>query len=467
MAESVLQDITLTGATRLAGTIHLPPDKSIAHRAALFASLSEENSLIDGYSLAEDPQSTLACLRTLGVEIEVVPSVNHPGTQKVFVHGFGRDRWQNIQMNRQDVLDCGNSGTTMRLLLGLLGGAGVNVVLDGDASLRSRPMGRVLEPLSRLGVASKTANGDGKAPIQLLGRDATRNQHDGHAVSFDLSVASAQVKSALLLAGLFLAEGVKVREPEQSRDHTERLLNLDKDDQGWIRTSSLTPCQAISFTVPKDPSAATFWAVLSAIHSDVEMKAPGVGSNPTRTQIFDVLQKMGAQITWEAEDTVDAKDLPTQTPVVEPQGSLMMRSLHQGQTLKPMILAGDHIPGVIDEIPALMVAMTFAEGVSEIRDASELRIKETDRLSAMASVLEAAGVSYQEKPDGMVIYGRSDFRPKSFTVDALHDHRIAMAAAVLASCVDPDDSPSVIKGGSCASISYPTFYQDLLSLQKP
>lgn len=464
MAESVLQDITLTGATRLAGTIHLPPDKSIAHRAALFASLSEEDSMIDGYSLAEDPQSTLACLRALGVEIEVEPSVNHPGTQKVFVHGFGRDRWQNIKIDEEEVLDCGNSGTTMRLLLGLLGGAGVNVVLDGDASLRSRPMGRVLEPLSRLGVASKTANGDGKAPIQLLGRDATRTQQDDHAVSFDLSVASAQVKSALLLAGLFLSEGVEVREPEQSRDHTERLLDLDKDDQGWIRTSSLTPCQAISFTVPKDPSAATFWAVLSAIHGNVEINAPGVGCNPTRIQIFEVLQQMGAHITWETEHAVD---LPMQAPEVEPQGSLMMRSLQQGQTLKPITLAGDQIPGVIDEIPALMVAMAFAEGVSEIRDASELRIKETDRLSAMASVLEAAGVSYQEKPDGMVIYGRSDFRPKPFTVDALHDHRIAMAAAVLASCVDPDDSPSVIKGGSCASISYPTFYQDLFSLQKP
>ncbi|MDA0671065.1 MAG: 3-phosphoshikimate 1-carboxyvinyltransferase [Bacteroidetes bacterium] len=464
MAESVLQDITLTGATRLAGTIHLPPDKSIAHRAALFASLSEEDSMIDGYSLAEDPQSTLACLRALGVEIEVEPSALCDGTQKVLVRGFGRDRWQNIKIDEEEVLDCGNSGTTMRLLLGLLGGAGVNVVLDGDASLRSRPMGRVLEPLSRLGVASKTANGDGKAPIQLLGRDATRTQQDDHAVIFDLSVASAQVKSALLLAGLFLSEGVEVREPEQSRDHTERLLDLDKDDQGWIRTSSLTPCQAISFTVPKDPSAATFWAVLSAIRGNIEINAPGVGCNPTRIQIFEVLQQMGAHITWETEHAVD---LPMQAPEVEPQGSLMMRSLQQGQTLKPITLAGDQIPGVIDEIPALMVAMAFAEGVSEIRDASELRIKETDRLSAMASVLEAAGVSYQEKPDGMVIYGRSDFRPKPFTVDALHDHRIAMAAAVLASCVDPDDSPSVIKGGSCASISYPTFYQDLLSLQKP
>ena len=420
--------------------------------------------MIDGYSLAEDPQSTLACLRALGVEIEVEPSALCDGTQKVIVRGFGRDRWQNIKIDEEEVLDCGNSGTTMRLLLGLLGGAGVNVVLDGDASLRSRPMGRVLEPLSRLGVASKTANGDGKAPIQLLGRDTTRTQQDDHAVSFDLSVASAQVKSALLLAGLFLSEGVEVREPEQSRDHTERLLDLDKDDQGWIRTSSLTPCQAISFTVPKDPSAATFWAVLSAIHGNVEIKAPGVGCNPTRIQIFEVLQQMGAHITWETEE---AEDLPMQAPEVEPQGSLMMRSLQQGQTLKPITLAGDQIPGVIDEIPALMVAMAFAEGVSEIRDASELRIKETDRLSAMASVLEAAGVSYQEKPDGMVIYGRSDFRPKPFTVDALHDHRIAMAAAVLASCVDPNDSPSIIKGGSCASISYPTFYQDLLSLQKP
>tara|TARA_E500000075_G_C6998257_1_gene329468 strand:+ start:5149 stop:6552 length:1404 start_codon:yes stop_codon:yes gene_type:complete len=467
MSEPNPQDITLAGATRLTGTIHLPPDKSIAHRAALFATLSEEDSMIDGYSLAEDPQSTLACLRALGVEIEVEPSALCDGTQKVIVRGFGRDRWQNIKIDEEDVLDCGNSGTTMRLLLGLLGGAGVNVVLDGDASLRSRPMGRVLEPLSRLGVASKTANGDGKAPIQLLGRDTTRTQQDDHAVSFDLSVASAQVKSALLLAGLFLSEGVEVREPEQSRDHTERLLDLDKDDQGWIRTSSLTPCQAISFTVPKDPSAATFWAVLSVIHGNVEMKAPGVGCNPTRIQIFEVLQQMGADIAWEAEETEHAEDLPMQAPEVEPQGSLMMRSLQQGQTLKPITLAGDQIPGVIDEIPALMVAMAFAEGASEIRDASELRIKETDRLSAMASVLEAAGVSYQEKPDGMVIYGRSDFRPKPFTVDALHDHRIAMAAAVLASCVDPNDSPSIIKGGSCASISYPTFYQDLLSLQKP
>lgn len=464
MSELAPQDISLSGAPRLAGTLHLPPDKSIAHRAALFASLSEEDSIIDGFSLAEDPQSTLACLRSLGVEIEVEPSGKHPGTQKIVVHGFGRDRWQNIRVATQDVLDCGNSGTTMRLLLGLLGGAGVNVVLDGDASLRSRPMGRVLEPLASLGVNSETANGDGKAPIHLLGRDVLHAQDEGQATRFDLAVASAQVKSALLLAGLFLGDGVEVREPEQSRDHTERMLDLDKDDQGWIRTSSLTPCQALSFTVPKDPSAATFWAVLSAIHPNVEIKAPGVGSNPTRVQIFELLQQMGAQITWEE---VDMGDSPKLTKRVEPEGTLLMQSLHKGQPLKPITLSGDQIPGVIDEIPALMVAMAFAEGVSEIRDASELRIKETDRIAAMASVLEAAGVSFQEKSDGMVIHGRPDFRPKPFVVDALHDHRIAMAAAVLATCVESKDGLSVIKGGSCASISYPRFYRDLLSLQEP
>ncbi|MDR9446568.1 MAG: 3-phosphoshikimate 1-carboxyvinyltransferase [Balneolaceae bacterium] len=462
MSESTPQDIPVSGASGLAGTLHLPPDKSIAHRAALFASLSEEDSVIEGYSQAEDPQSTLACLRTLGVEIEVEPSATHPGTQRVLVHGFGRDRWQNIRVDKGDVLDCGNSGTTMRLLLGLLGGAGVNVVLDGDVSLRRRPMGRVLEPLARLGVQSKTGNADGKAPIHLLQREPIPAQKEGQAVRFDLDVASAQVKSALLLAGLFLAEGVAVREPEQSRDHTERMLELDKDDQGWIQTSSLTPCQAINFTVPKDPSAATFWAVLSAIHNHVEIKAPGVGRNPTRVHVFEVLRRMGAQIEW---DEVDRSDPKRHVPKVEPHGSLMMQSLQSGHTLKPLTLSGDQIPGVIDEIPALMVAMAFADGISEIRDASELRIKETDRIAAMASVLNAAGVSCQEKPDGMVIHGRPDFCPKPFHVDARHDHRIAMAAAILASCTDPKEAASVIKGGSCASISYPTFYQDLSRLQ--
>ena len=463
---SSLRDIKVSGATRLAGQLHLPPDKSIAHRAAMFASLSEEDSVIDGYSMAEDPQSTLSCLQDIGVEIDVEPSARYPGTQNIHVHGFGRDRWQQCSFDEGAVLDCGNSGTTMRLLLGLLGGAGVSVIVDGDDSLRSRPMGRVLKPLSRLGVISETGNGSGKAPIQLVGKRLSSSQQEGMPIEFELEVASAQVKSALLLAGLFHPEGVAVREPEQSRDHTERLLNLQKDNHGWIRTSSLTPCQALSFDIPKDPSSATFWAVLSAIHPDVDIQAPGVGNNPTRTQIFEVLQRMGAQIAW-GIDTTDTKTnvKANVKAVIEPKGSLTLRSLGKGQSLQPITLAGDQIPGVIDEIPALMVAMAFADGDSEIRDASELRIKETDRISAMASVLEAAGVSFQEKPDGMIIHGQPNFHPSPFVVDALHDHRIAMAAAILATCCRPNEAPSIIKGGSCASISYPTFFDDLGSLQ--
>ncbi len=459
---SSLRDTKVSGATRLAGKLHLPPDKSIAHRAAMFASLSEEDSVIDGYSMAEDPQSTLSCLQAIGVEIDIEASELYPGTQKIHIHGYGRDRWQQCSLEEGVVLDCGNSGTTMRLLLGLLGGAGVNVIVDGDDSLRGRPMGRVLKPLSRLGVISETVNGSGKAPIQLLGKRLSSSQQEQMPIEFELEVASAQVKSALLLAGLFHPEGVAVREPEQSRDHTERLLGLQKDKEGWIRTSSLTPCQALFFDVPKDPSAATFWAVLSAIHPDVDIQAPGVGNNPTRTQIFEVLQEMGAQIEWDTDN--NAIETNTRTDV-EPKGALTLRSLSKGHSLQPITLAGDQIAGVIDEIPALMVAMAFADGVSEIRDASELRIKETDRISAMASVLKAAGVSFEEKPDGMVIHGQPDFRPKPFVVDAHHDHRIAMAAAILATCCRQNDPPSLIRGGSCASISYPTFFDDLSSLQ--
>lgn len=459
---------TAEPASRLQGDVLAPPDKSISHRAALFASLADGVSILEGYSLAADPQSTLDCLRRVGVEVQAPPETldgrengvlggsvesgspaGSGGGTRVVIRGIGRSGWLEAAargVERPPVeLDCGNSGTTMRLLAGLAGGAGLHARLIGDESLSRRPMDRILKPLEGLGVVSSAREGR-YAPIHLSGRAAGQALRGG---ACDLAIASAQLKSALLLAGLFSSEGVGVREPAASRDHTERMLRLGPpDSQGYLRSDLLTPVPLQSMRIPGDVSAAAFWLVAGAIHHSADLRVKGCGLNPTRDGVVRVLERMGADLEVSGSSDESA----------EPLGDIRIRS---GRVLRPVHVRGELIANVIDELPVLMVAMCFADGRSEISDASELRVKETDRIGAMVRVLEAAGASVEEKPDGVVIEGNPAFEPRGCRVQSEHDHRIAMSAAVLG--LAARDAIEV-EGADCTAISYPAFWEDLRRL---
>lgn len=416
-------------AVTLAGTLTLPPDKSISHRSALFAAISEEVSIINNYSSAADPQSTLSCLQQLGVKIDKNGST-------VKIKGVGRNGFT----TPENPLDCGNSGTTMRLLTGIVAGAGISCSLTGDASLSARTMKRIIDPLRKMG-----CNIDGRkgefAPLEVGKNEGIRG------IRFPLPIASAQLKSAVLLAGLFGEEPTEVVEALFSRDHTERLLDLKSEPYGTgkiIRSSRADILPAQNYSVPGDFSASAFWLVAGAIHPNASIQMRKVGMNPTRSAALTVLKDMGANIVLENES------MEGQEPVTD----LHVKS---GQ-LSNIKLDPALIPNCIDELPILMVAMCFADGVSVISGAEELRHKETDRLAAMAKILSLAGAKLELKDDGIVIYGRADFIPEPATFPSYHDHRMAMAAAVLSLRAS---GTSGVLDSECTAISYPQFWSHL------
>lgn len=417
---------------RVKGVLTPPPDKSISHRSALFASLADGVSSISNYSPAADPQSTLQCLRQLGVIWEQKDG-------EVQIKGVGRDGYREPERP----LDCGNSGTTMRLMGGILAGAGVPCELIGDESLSARTMKRIIDPLTEMGCI---INGrEGKfAPLKIGRNDGVKG------MKYPLPIASAQLKSAVLLAGLFGEQPTEVFEKEQSRDHTERLLGLKfvpKQGGRLIYSSRLDSIPVQSYRVPGDFSAAAFWLVAGSIHSESDLLLKGVGMNPTRTAAMTILEQMGARFKQSNQ-----KD----------EGSEPVADIHitpcelKGITVDPLL-----IPNCIDELPILMVAMCFASGESVITGAGELRHKETDRLSAMAEILKKAGADIVEKPDGMVITGQPNFKPKEASYPTWHDHRMAMAAAVMAT---RSDGKSQIQDAECTAISYPNFWDHLNDL---
>jgi 3-phosphoshikimate 1-carboxyvinyltransferase len=411
----------------LAGRPILPADKSIAHRVALFASLADGESEIVGFSDAADPQSTLACLRTLRVEWEA-------REDSLIVAGQGLRGW----LAPSGPLDCGNSGTTMRLLMGALAGQPFDTTLVGDASLSVRPMARVADPLRKMG--AEIALTDGHAPVYVSGRSI-------HGVTYELPVASAQVKSALLLAGLFAAGETTVIEPVPTRDHTERLLGLDVFEIGGARHITVSGGHQVPaglWVVPRDFSAAAFFLVAGCVvsHSAMELKA--VGLNPTRCALLDVLRAMGANITLRNERFRQG----------EPIGDLWIQN--DGGRLQGIEVGGDLIPNIIDEIPVLAVAACYAEGRTVIRDAAELRVKETDRIAATAEFLRAMGARVVEQPDGMVIDGGHPLQGAE--VDSYGDHRIAMAAAVAALGAAGE---TVIRDPDAVAVSFPGFWDEL------
>jgi 3-phosphoshikimate 1-carboxyvinyltransferase len=422
---------SIKSARRLRGTISVPGDKSISHRAVIFNALAEGNASVTGFLPGADCLSSIACLRQLGVEIE-------QSADQVRVYGRG------LRGLREpaDVLDCGNSGTTLRLLAGLLAGQPFLSVLTGDDSLRSRPQRRIVGPLRDLGARLDGREDGNKAPLVIRGATI----HGGH---YDLPIASAQVKSALLLAGLTGDAPLRLTGKIASRDHTERMLSamgidLTISDDELLLYPPIHPVfpYPLSLHVPGDPSSATFWWVAAAIHPDSEITTLGVGLNPTRTGALDVLRAMGADISIANERSEGA----------EPVGDVTVR----GAGLRGTRIDGALIPRLIDEIPVLAVAAAHAVGQTVVADADELRATETDRIATVVSELRALGADLDPTPDGMVIAGGGELR--GAPVHSHGDHRLAMALAVAGLVAEGE---TIIAEAEAVSVSYPGFWQDL------
>ncbi len=411
------------------GKITFPGDKSISHRSLMFAALAEGESRISNLSTGTDVQSTRECLEACGIDIR------DDGDDVVVTGGKFADPKQ--------PLDCGNSGTSTRLLLGLLAGQGVNATFIGDESLSSRPMNRILDPLSQMGLKSKSNNG--KLPITIYKSDLT-------GIEYDSPVASAQVKSAVLLAGFGASGETSVTEPILSRDHTEKML---KGLGGNISTHGLTttispltsPLLSFDLTVPGDPSTAAFFAAASSIVPNSEIILNRVLRNPTRIGFYGALQKMGAgmdcQEQWEdAGETI---------------GNLKVFQ----QPLNAITITKDDVPGLVDELPIIAILATQAKGKTEVRGAEELRVKECDRIHAICKNLKIIGANIEELEDGFIIHGPTQL--KGGEIETFHDHRIAMAFTIAGLVSDGD---IILDYPECASISYPEFYDELERLNQ-
>ena len=424
-------NLRITPVARLAGEIEVPGDKSISHRAALFGALAEGRTEITGYLEGEDCLNTIAAVRTLGVE------VTRKGDGRYLVDGAGLTGLS----EPDNVIDCGNSGTGARLLLGVLAGQPFTTILTGDDSLRRRPMARVAEPLTRMGASVIGRDGGRRLPLAITGRRPLR------ALAYRSPVASAQVKTALLLAGLWADGPVTVEEPALSRDHTERMLagfgaRLDvAPGRVTIHPGGRLVGQPIA--VPGDISSAAFFLVAAAIVRDAEVTIRHVGANPTRTGVLDVLAAMGARVRTRA----------TGGGVGEPASDLAVTS----GPLTGAEIGGALIPRLIDEIPVLAVAACVAGGTTRIRDAAELRVKESDRIAAVAAELGKMGARITETPDGLEIQGGA--RLTGARVHSRGDHRMAMALAVAGLVAD---GPTVIEDADCIATSFPGF-ADLLN----
>ena len=425
----------------LRGTLRAPGDKSISHRAALLAAAAGGRVVLEGYAPGMDAASTLACLAALGVTVE------RPSPDRVILRSPGAGGWRPPAAP----LDAGNSGTTMRLLLGLLAARPFTATLTGDASLRRRPMDRVAEPLRRMGARIDGAEGGRYAPLTVRGGPLRGIHHDS-------PVASAQVKSALLLAGLYAAGRTSVREPAPSRDHTERLLpvfgvRVERDGTRVAVEGGQVLVAPPRLRIPGDPSAAAFYLAAGCLCPDSEITVLDVGVNPTRTGFLEVLDAMGARIERRPVDPVE--DGERDPAGGEPAAHLTARPAE----LRAVDIGGDLVPRLIDEIPILAVLATQARGVTRIRDAAELRVKETDRLRALAEELARLGARVEERPDGLDIYGPT--RLRGAACSSRGDHRMAMALAVAGLVADGE---TVIAGAGAAAVSDPGFFHNLRRL---
>lgn len=420
-------DAVVQRADGLRGTVTVPGDKSIAHRALIFGAMARGEQRIIGLPDSEDVASTAACLRTLGCSVSRSPD------------GSVRVRAGEWQTGRE--IFAGNSGTTARLLSGLIAGKGLDCTIDGDASLRSRPMARIADPLTQMGARIETSAG-GCLPM-CIRSDELRG------ITYRPAVASAQVKSAILIAGLF-ADGITtVIEKAPTRDHTETMLramgvSIERRDLA-VSVKGGGQLEAVEVQVPGDISSAAFFLVAASLVPRSEVVLRGTGVNPTRAGALNVLKEMGADITHENAVSLAG----------EPIADLLVRS----SRLRAVDIGGAVIPTLIDELPILAVAATQADGVTIVSGAEELRHKESDRISATVGNLRHLGADIEERPDGFVV--RGPCRLKGNRVDSAGDHRIAMAMAVAALVAEGETE---IASSEAVAISYPGFFEELRAL---
>jgi 3-phosphoshikimate 1-carboxyvinyltransferase len=437
-----VEGLVIRPAARLRGHPALPGDKSISHRALLLALLAEGESRIAAAGDGEDVRSTARVARALGATVERLSE--HAGRVDYRVVSPG-----GAALAEPDgILDCGNSGTTTRLVAGLLAGRPLFAVLDGDASLRRRPMGRVVEPLRAMGASFGGRRGATMLPLAVTGRAVL------DPIDFAVPVPSAQVKSAILLAGLAAAGETHVREAVATRDHTERMLrargvavaeSTTGDGHHDVRLTGPASVRAVNETVPADPSAAAFWLVAGAIHPDAELELDGVSTNPTRRAIIDILRRMGADIEERVRPATDAGD-------GEPIADLVVRS----SRLRGVDLGPSDVAAAIDEVPVLCLAAAAADGTTRIRGAGELRHKESDRIAGIADGLAALGARVRVSGDDIEIEGGR--RLAGAVTETLDDHRLAMTFAIAGLIAEGETT--VLRPGS-AAISYPGFFREL------
>ena len=442
----------VTAAARLAGSLRLPADKSVAHRALLFNAMGAGTATVRLDRPGGDVLSMARALQALGAVEDL--AVGDVGVTVATVRGGGTAAAARLPGGGGETLDCGNAGTAMRLLAGALAGRPGTATLVGDASLSGRPMERIAAPLRAVGAVIETT--DGHAPLRITGH------HPLLTMAHRPAVASAQVIGCLSLAALAAGGTTTIEVPGPTRDHTERMLS-------WLgapvrRDGLVTIIEgpagfaARSLTVPGDISSAAAWLVAGALHPDAEIRLVGVGLNPSRVGIIDVLRDMGAdiEVTLDDGDGGDGGDGPPNHP--EPVGTISVRG---GRPLRAIAISGDRVADVIDELPLIGVAMAAAEGRSELRDAAELRVKESDRIALVVADLAAVGAQVEERPDGWVVRRG---QPREAAIHTDGDHRIAMAFAIAAVCgvagtVRIDDP-------ACAAVSYPSFWTDLETLSR-
>lgn len=409
------------------GQIKVPGDKSISHRAVMLGSLANGVTEISGFLKGADCLSTIDCFRKMGIDIDI-------NGENVTVHGNGLRGLK----KPDEMLYTGNSGTTTRLLCGILAGQNFDTSITGDASIQKRPMGRVVQPLSMMGAKIENEY----CPLYITGTKL-------HGIDYKMPVASAQVKTAIILAGLYADGETVIHEIEKSRDHTELMLSamgadltVDNLDITVKPTNDLT---AVNVDVPGDISSAAFFLVLGAIMPNSQITVTNVGINPTRTGIINVLKDMGADITLEN----------VHTSAGETVADITVRS----SSLKGTTVGGDIIPRLIDELPIIAVAAVFADGQTVIKDAQELKVKETNRIRAVVDEFNKCGIDITETDDGMIINGGKSIHGADFKTYG--DHRMAMSLTVLAQLADGE---STLDDSDCACVSYPTFFDDFYKL---
>jgi len=424
--------LTVKQAKGLRGRVKVPGDKSISHRALLLGAIAEGTTRIRNFLPAADCLATLACVRALGVEVERLSELD------LIVQGRGLSGL----MEPKDVLDCAGSGTTMRLLAGILAGQPFYSVLTGNEQLRRRPMGRIVEPLRRMG-ATVFGRDDGRLPpLTVIGGNL-------RSIEYELPVASAQVKSAILLAGLYADGPIVIREPGPARDHTERMLAAMGADIGvdgaTITLRGDTKLSSLDIVVPGDVSSAAYFIAAACLAPGSEVAVEGVGVNPTRTGFLDALRKMGADILVDNQQEISGEPV---TDVVVRAGEL-----------RGIEVRGDQLPRMIDEFPILAMVASQAQGTTVVSDAAELRVKETDRIANVTVELRKLGLRIEERPDGFVVEGPT--RLAGAQVNSHGDHRLAMSLAIAGLLAEGE---TTIGGAECIVDSFPGFEETLRAL---